>query len=57
MSLQPTKTLIIKPDFYSNQDVNWILELCLEYLHEKGVLNPTHLGFEIHVEYLEEEEA
>lgn len=57
MSLQPTKTQIIEPDFYSNKDVNWISDLCLEYLHEKGVLNPSHLGFQIHVEYLEEEEA
>ena len=53
MSLQPTKTQTIDTDFYSEKDITWISDLCVEYLHEKGVPNPCALGFRIEVEYIE----
>lgn len=53
MSLQPTKTRTIDTDFYSEKDIAWISDLCVEYLHEKGVPNPCALGFRIEVEYIE----
>jgi hypothetical protein len=52
-----TKTTTIKPDFYTNKDIDWIAELCLDFLEEKGVVSPCALGFEIRIEYTEGEET
>ena len=52
-----TKTTTIKPDFYTSKDIDWISELCLDFLEEKGVVSPCALGFSIQVEYTEGEET
>lgn len=52
-----TKTITIHPDFYSNKDIDWIAELCLDFLEEKGMVSPCALGFEIRIEYTEGEET
>jgi len=52
-----TKTSTIGSHFYSNKDIDWISELCLDWLEEKGITSPCALGFSIQVEYTEGEET
>ena len=56
MNFKSSKTQTIDTNFYSEADITWISNLCVEYLHDKGVPNPCALGFRIEVEYIEVEE-
>ena len=48
-----SQTIKIDNYFYTSKDIDWIAELCLDFLEEKGVTSPCALGFEIKIEYTE----